>query len=57
MAGQMRYLDDIIGLVGIGLLGWGGWQISPAASALIVGGVLILLVVSAAITRAIRDDS
>ena len=52
-----KHIDDILGLIGLALLGWGGWQISPATSALIVGGVLVSIVAAAAIIRAIRDDS
>ena len=58
MAGAMReYTEDVLALAGLALLGWGGWQISPAVGAMTLGGVLVCLVTCAAILRAIRNDS
>lgn len=37
--------DDVLLLAGLGLIGWGAWQIAPGLAGLIVGVLLVLLVV------------
>ena len=50
----MKYSEDIAAGVGLLLVGWGAWQHSPAAAALTVGGLLLLLGVAGGIAKAVR---
>lgn len=55
--GGMRRLpvdrNDVVGLVGLLLLGWGLWLWWPPASLMVVGGLLVGLSLFGAITRVI----
>ena len=37
----MKYAEDIAAAAGLGLIGWGTWQYSPAIAAVTVGGCLL----------------
>jgi len=46
----MRYIEDIFGIVGTGLIGYGAWQIYEPACPLVVGAICM----AAALIGAVR---
>lgn len=50
--GYPQAIRDVMGAVGVGLMGYGGWLYTPAAGFIVAGAALLAL----AVAGTLRDD-
>lgn len=53
----MEWTRDIMGLVAVGMIAGGLWQISPPVSLIVVGCIVLLGLISGSVRRGTRNDS